>query len=77
MSNKCISDFKKIKIEIDILKQKIKSITNAKFRLRESNINLKSDFYKGILEQEKIDKEKLEGLINQITFINDKPSEKD
>lgn len=77
MKKKDINDYKKIKYEIDELKQKLGTLTNAKFRLKESNVNIKSDFYKGLLDQEKIDKEKLASLINKITFVNDKPSEKE
>jgi len=77
MDIKDIDDFKKIKIEIKELKQKLNTITNAKFRLKESNINIKSDFYKSIVKQEKADKEKLDSLINKITFINNPPSEKE
>ena len=77
MDIKDIDDFKKIKIEIKELKQKLNTITNAKFRLKESNINIKSDFYKSIVKQEKVDKEKLDSLINKITFINNPPSEKE
>tara|TARA_B100000035_G_scaffold249473_1_gene218294 strand:- start:8523 stop:8756 length:234 start_codon:yes stop_codon:yes gene_type:complete len=77
MNIKDIEDFKKIKFEIDELKQKLNTITNAKFRLKESNINIKSDFYKSIIEKENTDKEKLEKLMNKLTFINIPPSEKD
>ena len=77
MKNKDLKDYQKIKYQIDELKQKLASVTNAKFRLKESNINTNSEFYKGILDQEKIDKKKLAGLINKITFINDTPSEKE
>jgi len=77
MKKKDINDFKKIKYEIKELKQKLAGITNAKFRLQESNVNIKSDFYKSILDQEKIDKDRLSGLINKLTFINNDPSEKD
>tara|TARA_Y100000992_G_C21077225_1_gene401544 strand:- start:245 stop:478 length:234 start_codon:yes stop_codon:yes gene_type:complete len=77
MNTKDINDFKKIKFEINELKQKLNTITNAKFRLKESNINTKSDFYKSIIKQENIDKEKLNGLMNKLTFINSPPSEKE
>ena len=77
MNTKDIDDFKKIKFQIDELKQKLNSITNAKFRLKESNVNTKSDFYKGIIKQENLDKEKLAKLMNKLTFINNPHSEKD
>ena len=77
MNTKDIDDFKKIKFEIDNLKKKLNTITNAKFRLKESNINTKSDFYKSIVKQEIIDKEKLGKLINKITFISSTPCEKE
>jgi len=77
MDKKDLSEFEKIKNEIDLLKLKIDNITNAKFRLRESNVNLKSDFYKSVLKQEELDKSKLAGLINKITFIDNDPCEKD
>lgn len=77
MDTKDINDYKKIKFEINELKQKLNTITSAKFRLKESNINIKSDFYKSILKQEELDKKKLGKLINKITFINDIPGEKE
>ena len=77
MNTKDIDDFKKIKFEIDNLKQKLNTITNAKFRLKESNINTKSDFYKSIIKQENLDKVKLDRLMNKLTFINNPPSEKE
>jgi hypothetical protein len=77
MNKKDIDDFKKIKFEIDDLKKKLNTITNAKFRLKESNINTKSDFYKSIVKQELIDKKKLDKLINKITFTNSTPCEKE
>jgi len=77
MNKKDLNDFKKIKYEIDELKERIGNIANAKFRLKESNVNIKSEFYKSILHQEDLDKKKLAGLINKITYIDNDPGEKE
>lgn len=74
--SKEIEDIDKIKYDIDLLKARIDTITNAKFRLVESNVNIKCEFYKSLLEEEAVCKEKLAKLINNITFINNQKEEK-